>query len=79
LEGYIKMSIFFASQTGTAEDFARKLATEAKRYKFHAEVHDLEMYDKVSAKRKIISNVIKHKNDAIESISCHYLSFILNI
>src|SRR5690606_2336424 len=45
------LKIFFASQTGTAEDFARKLAIESKRYKFKAKVVDLEDYDPVSAIR----------------------------
>jgi len=40
-----KCKIFFGSQTGTAEDFSRKLASEAKKYKIGAQVVDLEMYE----------------------------------
>ena len=39
------MSIFFGSQSGTAETFARELAEEAKLYGFTAVVKDLEDYD----------------------------------
>jgi len=39
------IKIFFGSQTGTAEEFSRKLASEAKRYKFDPIVTDLEEYD----------------------------------
>jgi len=44
-EAVATIKIFFGSQTGTAEDFSHKLANEAKRYKFHAEVIDMEEYD----------------------------------
>jgi len=40
-----KCKIFFGSQTGTAEDFSRKLASEAKKYKIGAQVVDLEMFE----------------------------------
>jgi len=43
--GLIPVKIFYGSQTGTAEDFSHKLASEAKRYKFHPTVLDLEGYE----------------------------------
>eukprot|EP00005_Dracoamoeba_jomungandri_P004434 CAMPEP_0174251296 /NCGR_PEP_ID=MMETSP0439-20130205/1154_1 /TAXON_ID=0 /ORGANISM="Stereomyxa ramosa, Strain Chinc5" /LENGTH=593 /DNA_ID=CAMNT_0015331569 /DNA_START=273 /DNA_END=2051 /DNA_ORIENTATION=- len=39
------MSIFWGSQTGTAEDFAETLGEEAKKLGFGVSVHDLEDYD----------------------------------
>ena len=47
LEGTIPVRVFFGSQTGTAEDFSHKLASELKRYKFFPIVTDLEDYDSV--------------------------------
>ena len=41
----LPMSIFFGSQSGTAESFARELSSEAKVFGFHATVKDLEDYD----------------------------------
>lgn len=41
----IKMSIFFGSQSGTAETFAKELSTESKSYGFRPHVYDLEKYD----------------------------------
>lgn len=42
-KGFIK--IIFGTQTGTAEDFARTLQKEARRYHIHARVVDMEVYD----------------------------------
>lgn len=42
-KGIIK--IIFGTQTGTAEDFARTLKKEARRYHIHAVVVDMEVYD----------------------------------
>lgn len=42
-KGIIK--VIFGTQTGTAEDFARTLAKEAKRYHIHASVVDMEVYN----------------------------------
>jgi sulfite reductase alpha subunit-like flavoprotein len=39
------LSLFFGSQTGTAEDFARQVAKEAKTHGFTTAVIDLEDYD----------------------------------
>lgn len=39
------MSLFFGSQTGTAEDFARQVAKQAKGAGFEARVVDLDEYD----------------------------------
>jgi sulfite reductase alpha subunit-like flavoprotein len=47
-KGLIPVKIFFGSQTGTAEDFSHKLAADAKRYKFHPSVVDLEGYETVT-------------------------------
>lgn len=41
----LPMSIFYGSQSGTAQIFSDELASEAKRYGFNAEVKDLEGYD----------------------------------
>lgn len=41
------MTIFYYSQTGTAEDFARRLGDEGKNYSFHTKVADVEEYDTV--------------------------------
>jgi sulfite reductase alpha subunit-like flavoprotein len=38
------MKIFFGSQTGTAEDFARELSNEASARQFSTDVVDLESY-----------------------------------
>jgi NADPH-ferrihemoprotein reductase len=40
-----KIKILFGTQTGTAEDFSRTLAKEAKRYHIYAKVVDMELYD----------------------------------
>ena len=39
--------VFFGSQTGTAEEFASRLASEAKLYGFNAMTADLEEYEMV--------------------------------
>lgn len=39
------MKVFFGSQTGTAEDFAKKFAQEAKQWGFRPKVIDLENYN----------------------------------
>lgn len=51
--------IFFGSQTGTAEDFAARLAKEARRYTFKAMTADLKDYDgEYLAQLKTIENSI---------------------
>lgn len=42
-----KIKILFGTQTGTAEDFSRTLAREAKKYHIYAQVVDMEVYDTV--------------------------------
>jgi len=42
-----RMSVFFYSQTGTAEDFSRRLADDGKLYGFHTKVYDVEEFDTV--------------------------------
>jgi NADPH-ferrihemoprotein reductase len=42
------LSLFFGSQTGTAEDFARQIAKQAKAGGFDAKVRDLEEFDAAS-------------------------------
>lgn len=39
------MIVFYGSQTGTAEEFASRLAKDAPRYKFKAMVADPEEFD----------------------------------
>jgi sulfite reductase alpha subunit-like flavoprotein len=41
------MTLFYYSQTGTAEDFARRIADDARLYGFHSKVVDVEEYDTV--------------------------------
>jgi NADPH-ferrihemoprotein reductase len=41
------MTILYASQTGTAEEFARQFSSEAKRFGFSGKVVDLIDYEKV--------------------------------
>ena len=48
----LPMSIFFGSQSGTAESFARELSEEAKVFGFHATAKDLEDYDAEEELRK---------------------------
>lgn len=43
--GQLPLSIFFGSQSGTAETFAHELAEEAKVFGFKAAVHDLQDFD----------------------------------
>lgn len=43
----VPLKIFFGSQTGTAEEFARKLASEGKHHGFATQVVDLEDYEPV--------------------------------
>lgn len=43
-----KIKILFGSQTGTAEDFSRTLAKDARRHGIYAQVIDLEKYSPVS-------------------------------
>lgn len=43
------MRVIFYSQTGTAEDFSKRLAEEAENYGFAPEVVDAEEYDKVKS------------------------------
>jgi len=40
-----KIKILFGTQTGTAEDFSRTLAREARKYHIYAQVVDMEAYD----------------------------------
>ena len=42
------MVVFYGSQTGTAEDFAQRIAKQAKRYGISATVCDPEECDMVS-------------------------------
>lgn len=42
----LPLSIFFGSQSGTAETFAHELAEEGKLFGFKAVVHDLQDYDR---------------------------------
>eukprot|EP00002_Diphylleia_rotans_P009972 TRINITY_DN2034_c0_g1_i1.p1 TRINITY_DN2034_c0_g1~~TRINITY_DN2034_c0_g1_i1.p1 ORF type:complete len:650 (+),score=150.17 TRINITY_DN2034_c0_g1_i1:45-1994(+) len=42
---FTPMKIFFGSQTGTAEAYSKRLAQEAKTYKFKPQVIDLDAYD----------------------------------
>jgi hypothetical protein len=46
----LRMTIFYYSQTGTAEDFARRLGDEGRNYSFHTKVVDVEEYDTVRLK-----------------------------
>jgi NADPH-ferrihemoprotein reductase len=39
------MTVLYYSQTGTAEDFAQRMAAEGKQYGLHAKVVDVEEYD----------------------------------
>lgn len=39
------MTVFYYSQTGTAEDFAQRMAAEGKQYGLHTKVVDVEEYD----------------------------------
>lgn len=39
------MSVFYYSQTGTAEDFAQRLANDGKQYGLYTKVYDVEDYD----------------------------------
>lgn len=41
------MTVFYYSQTGTAEDFATRLADEGKLYGIHTRVVDVENFDTV--------------------------------
>lgn len=41
------MTVFYYSQTGTAEDFAMRLADEGKLYGLHAKAVDVESFDTV--------------------------------
>jgi sulfite reductase alpha subunit-like flavoprotein len=47
------MTLFYYSQTGTAEDFARRIADDARLYGFHSKVVDVEDYDTVR-----LSNIV---------------------
>ena len=42
-----KIKILYGTQTGTAEDFSRTLAREAKKYHIYAKIVDMEVYDTV--------------------------------
>eukprot|EP00002_Diphylleia_rotans_P020438 TRINITY_DN3965_c0_g2_i1.p1 TRINITY_DN3965_c0_g2~~TRINITY_DN3965_c0_g2_i1.p1 ORF type:complete len:655 (+),score=133.83 TRINITY_DN3965_c0_g2_i1:47-2011(+) len=44
-ESAIPVKIFYASQTGTAEQFSKRLAQESKGYKFRPQVVDMEHYE----------------------------------
>lgn len=50
--------VFYGSQTGTAEEFATRLAKEASRYTLKAMVADPEEYDMVNKLKLHIANVI---------------------
>lgn len=39
------MTVLYYSQTGTAEDFAQRMAAEGKQYGLHTKVVDVEEYD----------------------------------
>lgn len=51
------MAVFFGSQTGTAEDFAQRLAKQAKRYGISAAVCDPEECEMVCP-RHWVANVL---------------------
>eukprot|EP00475_Leptophrys_vorax_P044363 TRINITY_DN8863_c0_g1_i2.p1 TRINITY_DN8863_c0_g1~~TRINITY_DN8863_c0_g1_i2.p1 ORF type:complete len:565 (-),score=147.37 TRINITY_DN8863_c0_g1_i2:122-1774(-) len=55
-EGFKPLTILFGSQSGNAQHFANELGKEAKSYKFHAKVFDLEKYDfaKLLVKEKFV-------------------------
>lgn len=40
-----RVKILFGTQTGTAEDFSRTLAREAKKFHIYAQLVDMELYD----------------------------------
>jgi sulfite reductase alpha subunit-like flavoprotein len=43
-----RLKIIFASQTGTAEDVADRIARQAERKRFHVDVVDVADYEVVS-------------------------------
>jgi len=46
--------IFYGSQTGTAEDYANRLAREGKQYGFESMVADPEEHDMVRKKKSCL-------------------------
>lgn len=47
-----KLTLYYGSQTGTAEGFAKTLATESKRFAFKPSVCDLEDFDVAEMQEK---------------------------
>lgn len=53
------MVVFYGSQTGTAEDFAQRIAKQAKRYGISATVCDPEECDMVSERSFLLQTLVK--------------------